>query len=143
MFMGDFSHTIDQKGRLIIPSKFRDELGEKFVLALGLDGCVYAYPMGEWDKLEQKLRSLPLNNKNARNIVRFLVSFASTCELDKQGRVMIPETLRKRAGLEKEVVLAGNIGRIEIWDKAKWEESTDFSDVDSMEADLAECGIMI
>ena len=90
MFSGEYNHSIDEKGRLIIPSKFRFELGEKFILTRGLDGCICIYPMCEWDALEEKLRGLPLTNKNSRLVTRFLVGGAVTCELDKQGRILIP-----------------------------------------------------
>ncbi len=143
MFMGEYSHSIDEKGRLIIPSKFRDELGETFVLTRGLDGCLCVYPQVEWDKLEAKLRALPLTNKNARTITRFLVSGAATCGLDKQGRIMVPGALREYAGLEKDVVLTGNLERIEIWDKAKWAENSSYDDMDSIELGLQDCGVLI
>ncbi len=112
MFMGEYSHTIDPKGRLIIPSKFREQLGDEFVLTKGLDGCLSIYPMNEWEKFEEQLRSLPLTNKNARTFSRFFVAGATSCELDKQGRILVPGTLREFAGLEKDVVLTGNINRI-------------------------------
>ena len=115
MFMGEYSHTIDAKGRLIIPSKFREQLGEEFVLTKGLDGCLSIYPNDEWAAFEEKLRALPLTNKNARTFSRFFVAGATSCELDKQGRILVPATLREFAGLEKDVVLTGNINRIEIW----------------------------
>ena len=143
MFMGEYSHSIDEKGRLIIPSKFRDELGEKFVLTRGLDGCLFVYPKKEWDALEAKLRSLPLTNKNARMITRFLVSGASTCELDKQGRTLVPPALREYANLEKEVVLTGNLERIEIWDKDKWSENSCYDDMDAIAENLQDCGVLI
>jgi TIGR00242: protein MraZ len=117
MFMGEYNHTIDAKGRLIIPSKFRELLGEEFVLTRGLDGCLYIYPMDEWESFEMKLRSLPLTNKNARTFSRFFVAGATTCELDRQGRILVPQTLREFAGLEKDVVLTGNLNRIEVWSK--------------------------
>ena len=91
MFMGEYNHTIDAKGRLIIPSKFRELLGEEFVLTRGLDGCLYIYPMDEWESFEMKLRSLPLTNKNARTFSRFFVAGATTCELDRQGRILVPQ----------------------------------------------------
>lgn len=119
MFMGEYNHTIDAKGRLIIPSKFRELLGEEFVLTRGLDGCLYIYPMDEWESFEMKLRSLPLTNKNARTFSRFFVAGATTCELDRQGRILVPQTLREFAGLEKDVVLTGNLNRIEVWSKEK------------------------
>ncbi len=143
MFMGEHSHSIDEKGRLIIPSKFRDELGEKFVLTRGLDGCLCVYPQVEWQRLEEKLRSLPLTNKNARTITRFLVSGAATCELDKQGRILVPSALREYAGLEKDVVLSGNLERIEIWNKEKWAENSSYEDMDSIEIGLQDCGVRI
>ena len=117
MFMGEYSHSIDAKGRLIIPSRFRDELGDDFVLTKGLDGCLSIYPQNEWEAFEQKLRALPLTSKNARTFTRFFVASAAPCELDKQGRILVPATLREYAGLEKDVVLTGNINRIEIWSK--------------------------
>ena len=143
MFMGEYSHSIDEKGRLIIPSKFRFELGETFVLTRGLDGCLCVYPQSEWNILEEKLRNLPLTNKNARTITSFLVSGAASCELDKQGRILVPTALREYAGLEKDVVVTGNLERIEIWDKAKWSESTSFDDMDSIEEGLQDCGVML
>ncbi len=143
MFMGEYSHSIDEKGRLIMPAKFREELGEAFVLTRGLDGCISVYPQIEWKKLEEKLSSLPLTNKNARTITRFLVSSAATCELDKQGRMLVPNALREYAHLTKDVVVTGNLERIEIWDKAKWNENNSFDDMDSIEQGLMECGVLI
>ena len=104
MFMGEYNHTIDAKGRLIIPSKFRELLGEEFVLTKGLDGCLSIYPMDEWKAFEEKLKALPLTNKSARAFSRFFVAGATMCELDKQGRILVPATLREFAGLEKDVV---------------------------------------
>ncbi len=143
MFMGEYSHSIDEKGRLIMPAKFREELGEAFVLTRGLDGCISVYPQTEWKKLEEKLSSLPLTNKNARTITRFLVSSAATCELDKQGRMLVPNALREYAGLVKDVIVTGNLERIEIWDKAKWTANNSFDDMDSIEQGLMECGVLI
>ena len=143
MFSGEYNHSIDEKGRLIIPSKFRFELGEKFILTRGLDGCICIYPMSEWDALEEKLRGLPLTNKNSRLVTRFLVGGAVTCELDKQGRILIPGPLREHAGLTKDVVLAGTLERIEIWDKARWNETCNFDDVEAVAESLNDCGIMI
>ena len=119
MFMGEYNHTIDAKGRLIIPSRFRELLGEEFVLTRGLDGCLSIYPMDEWAAFEEKLRALPLTNKDARTFSRFFVAGATTCQLDKQGRILVPQTLRQFAGLEKDVVLTGNLNRIEVWSKEK------------------------
>ena len=129
MFMGEYNHTIYAKGRLIIPSKFRELLGEEFVLTKGLDGCLSIYPMDEWNAFEEKLRALPLTNKNARTFPRFFVAGATNCELDKQGRILLPATLREFAGLEKDVVLTGMLNRIEIWSKEKWNENNSLDDV--------------
>ncbi len=97
MFMGEYTHNMDKKGRLIIPSKLRDDLSEQFVITRGLDNCLFLYPMEEWKKLEEKLTSLPMTSKNARNFVRFFFSGANECELDKQGRVSLPINLRDYA----------------------------------------------
>ena len=120
MFRGEHKHTIDAKGRLTVPSDFRELLGEKFVLTKGFEGCLSIYPMTEWEAFEKKLSALPLTNKNARTLTRFFVAGATECELDKQGRILVPPTLREFAGLEKNVMLAGQLGRIDIWDEAKW-----------------------
>ena len=117
MFMGEYNHSIDAKGRLISPARFRELLGEEFILTKGLDGCLSVYPMDEWKAFEEKLRALPLTNKNARTFTRFFVAGATNCELDKQGRILVPQTLREFAGLDKDVVLTGNLNRIEIWSK--------------------------
>ena len=143
MFMGEYSHTIDAKGRLIIPSKFREQLGEEFVLTKGLDGCLSNYPNDEWAAFEEKLRALPLTNKNARTFSRFFVAGATSCELDKQGRILVPATLREFAGLEKDVVLTGNINRIEIWSKEKWNENSNYDDMDAIAESMEEMGIVI
>ena len=129
MFMGEYSHTIDTKGRLIIPSKFREELGETFVVTKGLDGCLFVFSDEEWKAFEIKLKSLPLTNKNARQFARFFVAGATPCELDKQGRILLPATLREFAVLEKDVVLTGMLNRIEIWSKEKWNENNSLDDV--------------
>ena len=143
MFMGEYNHTIDAKGRLIIPSKFRELLGEEFVLTRGLDGCLYIYPMDEWESFEMKLRSLPLTNKNARTFSRFFVAGATTCELDRQGRILLPLPLREFAGLEKDVVLAGMLNRIEIWSKTKWIENNSCDDMDEIAEQMSDLGLCI
>lgn len=143
MFMGEYSHTIDAKGRLIIPSKYREELGDQFVLTRGLDGCLSIYPMKEWHQLEEKLKALPLNDKNARTFTRFFVSGATLCELDKQGRILVPSTLREFAGLNKDVVVCGTNDRIEIWSKEKWTENSDYDNMDAIAEGMASMGLMI
>ena len=125
------------------PAKFREPLGEEFVLTRGLDGCLYIYPMDEWEAFEEKLRALPLTNKDARAFSRFFVAGATTCELDKQGRILVPQTLREFAGLEKDVILAGNLSRVEVWSKEKWSENCNYDDMDSIAADMENMGIVI
>jgi len=120
MLMGEFQHSIDAKGRIIVPSKLRDQLGEKFVVTRGLDGCLFGYPLSEWEKLETKLDEMPLSKKDARTFVRFFYSAATECEIDKQGRINIPNTLKNYAELTKSCVIIGVSSRIEIWDENRW-----------------------
>ena len=143
MFMGEYNHTIDAKGRLIIPSRFRELLGEEFVLTRGLDGCLSIYPMDEWVAFEEKLRALPLTNKDARTFSRFFVAGATTCQLDKQGRILVPQPLRQFAGLDKDVVLTGNLNRIEVWSKEKCSENCNYDDMDSIAESMQNIGIVI
>ncbi len=121
MFMGEFQHSIDTKGRIIVPAKFREGLGDMFVLTRGLDQCLFAYPMNEWRILEDKLKKLPLTKKDARAFTRFFFSGAVECEVDKQGRINIPAPLRKYATLDKECVVIGVSNRIEFWSNNQWE----------------------
>ncbi|MFK5705124.1 division/cell wall cluster transcriptional repressor MraZ [Ligilactobacillus sp. LYQ139] len=125
MFMGEYRHTVDSKGRLIIPAKFRDILGPQFVITRGMDGCLFGYPLTEWNNLEEKLRQLPLTKKNARAFVRFFYSAATECEFDKQGRINIPKTLRTHAALNKKCVVVGVSNRFEIWSEERWSEFSD------------------
>ena len=143
MFMGEYSHTIDTKGRLIIPSKFREELGETFVVTKGLDGCLFVFSDEEWKAFEIKLKSLPLTNKNARQFARFFVAGATPCELDKQGRILLPQTLREFAGLDKEVVLTGMMNRVEIWSKEKWIENSSCDNMDDIAEQMSDLGLSI
>ncbi|HHW06616.1 MAG TPA: division/cell wall cluster transcriptional repressor MraZ [Clostridia bacterium] len=122
MFMGEYQHTIDSKGRVSIPAKFREELGEVFVITKGLDNSLFVYPMEEWRRLEQKLKSLPFTRADARAFARFFFSGAVESELDKQGRVLVPQVLRDHAKINKDVVIIGVSTRIEIWAKEVWEE---------------------
>ena len=141
--MGEYNHTIDAKGRLIIPSKFRDTLGDEFVVTKGLDGCLFVYDNAEWSAFEEKLKSLPLTNKDARQFVRFFLAGATLAEVDKQGRILIPSNLREFAGLEKEVVLVGVASRVEIWSKARWEDAASYDDVEEIAEHMAELGFSI
>ena len=122
MFMGEYHHSIDTKGRLIVPSKFRDTLGEMFIITRGLDQCLFGYPLSEWSIIEEKLKGLPLTKKDARAFTRFFFSGATESELDKQGRINIPAPLLSYAKLEKECVILGVSNRIEIWSKQIWED---------------------
>jgi MraZ protein len=122
MFMGEYQHTIDDKGRLIMPAKFREGLGENFVVTKGLDNCLFVYPMNEWKVLEEKLRSLPFTKSDARAFARFFFSGAIECELDKQGRILLTANLRDHAQLQKDVYIIGVSSRLEIWSKEVWEE---------------------
>ena len=121
MFMGEYHHSIDEKGRLIIPSKFRAELGESFVITRGLENCLFVYSLVEWNKIVDKLKSLPFTKKDARNFTRFFLSGATVCELDKQGRVNIQSSLQDFASLTKDCVIIGVNDRLEIWSKERWE----------------------
>ncbi|WP_409228357.1 division/cell wall cluster transcriptional repressor MraZ [Gudongella sp. SC589] len=143
MFIGEYQHTIDEKGRLIIPSKFRDPLGDEFVMTKGLDNCLFVYPKDEWKIVEDKLKGLPMTNKDARAFVRFFFSGATECILDKQGRVLIPGNLREHSKLVKDTVVIGVSTRLEIWSKEEW---NDYNDDDSLSYDsiaekMAELGI--
>ncbi|KPN97346.1 division/cell wall cluster transcriptional repressor MraZ [Lysinibacillus sp. ZYM-1] len=121
MFMGEYQHSVDAKGRLIVPAKFREALGETFVVTRGLDNCLFGYPMNEWRKLEEKLKDLPMTKKDTRAFARFFFSGATEVEIDKQGRINIPSTLMQHAHLVKECVVLGVSNRIEIWAKDAWE----------------------
>ena len=136
MFIGEYNHTLDAKGRLIVPSKLRESLGERFFLTKGLDGCLSVYPQEEWETFTNKIHELPMTNKDDRKFSRFFLAGASECEIDKQGRILIPANLREFAKLEKEAVLVGVSNRIEIWNRDKWEEINDV-DVDDMD-DIAQ-----
>ena len=141
MFMGEYNHTVDEKGRLIIPVKFRDELGSEFVVTKGLDGCLFAYDLTEWRVLEEKLRALPLTNKDARAFARFMLAGAASVEIDKQGRILLPQVLRNFARLEKDVVLIGVASRIEIWNKEKWEDASYDADAEELAEKMENLGI--
>lgn len=144
MFMGEYNHTVDAKGRLIIPAKFREALGEEFVVTKGLDGCLFVYSQDEWKNIEETFRNTPLTTKDARKFSRFFFAGAASCELDKQGRILIPANLREFAGLEKDVVLAGVFNKIEIWSKERWmDEGCDDVDMDEVAERMAELGIKI
>ncbi|UII57310.1 division/cell wall cluster transcriptional repressor MraZ [Cytobacillus spongiae] len=136
MFMGEYHHNVDTKGRLIVPAKFRDSLGETFILTRGLDQCLFGYPLSEWKLLEEKLKALPLTKKDARAFTRFFFSGAAECELDKQGRINISSHLLQYGKIDKECVIVGVSNRIEIWSKQLWEDF--FAESEESFAEIAE-----
>lgn len=142
MFMGEYNHTIDAKGRLIVPARFREELGEAFVITNGNDGCLNIYTEEAWETFSGKLLLLP-SGRNKREIIRKFVSQANTVEVDKQGRILIPPALREHAGLDKDVVLAGAIDKVEVWDKGRWETATSIDDIDDIMERAAELGLNV
>ncbi len=143
MFMSEYNHSIDAKGRVIVPVKFREALGDEFVVTQGLDGCLFVFPNSEWKNFEEKLKSLPMSNKDARKFVRFFLAGAALVEIDKQGRILIPPVLRQFAALEKDVVVVGVGSRVEIWDKNRWDDSTKFEDMDEIAEHMSDLGLII
>ena len=143
MFMGEYNHTVDTKGRLIVPSKFREQLGDEFVVTKGLDGCLFVYSKSEWENIEEKFRNVPLTTKDARKFARFFFAGAASCEVDKQGRILLPVVLREYAGIEKDIVSVGVFNRVEIWDKDKWQESNSYDDMDEIAEHMADLGLGI
>lgn len=143
MFIGEYQHTLDNKGRIIMPSKFRTGLGEDFVITKGLDNCLFVYPKNEWEIIENKLKELPLTNRDARAFVRFFFSGASEVSLDKQGRVLIPANLREHSKLGKDAIIIGVATRLEVWSKDLWENynEDDSLSYDNIAEKMAELGI--
>jgi MraZ protein len=142
-YKGEYSHSIDAKGRLIIPAKFRDLLGEQFVVTKGFDGCLFVFDQDGWDAFEEKLRELPMDIPGARMLGRFFMAGADDVEVDKQGRILLKSTWLQHAGIEKEAVVAGVGNRVEIWSKEKWDDATTFDDIDSIAAKMSEYGLRI
>ena len=142
MFMGEYSHTIDVKGRLIVPTRFREQLGEAFVIAKGNDGCLAIYTNDAWEAFMKKIQALPAN-KDIRTYVRAIAGSAVSVEPDKQGRILVPGNLREYAGLDKDVVLAGVIDKIEVWDRQRWNDQTDIDNIDDIAEEMAELGLSI
>lgn len=122
MFMGEFTHTLDGKGRVNIPSRLRDGLGERCVITRGLDRCLFVYPLPEWSRLEEQLKSLPFTRGDNRAFTRLFFSGAIEVEPDRQGRVLIPQNLRDYASIEKDVVIIGVSNRVEVWAETAWKE---------------------
>ena len=144
MFMGEYNHTIDAKSRLIIPSKFRESLGDDFVVTKGLDGCLFVFDHVEWTAFEEKLKALPsLTNPDVRKFIRFFMAGASEVEVDKQGRILIPANLKDFAALEKDVVLIGAGSRVEIWSKERYEGTVSYDDMEEIAMHMSELGLGI
>lgn len=122
MFIGEYQHSIDPKKRLAVPSKFRSELKSKVVVTRGLDKCLFVYPMKAWEEIAGKLGSMPVGEATTRSFVRLMLAGATDCEIDKQGRILVPDYLKEYAGLDKNVMIAGLFNRLEIWDEKKWAE---------------------
>ena len=136
MFMGEYHHTIDEKGRIIIPSKFREDLGEKFIITRGIENCLFVYSLSSWEKITNKLEALPFTKKDARQFVRFFLSGATTAEFDKQGRVNVTSPLVSYANLQKDCVVIGTGDRLEIWSEENW--NAFFESASSNMSDIAE-----
>ena len=143
MFMGEYNHTIDAKGRLIIPSKFREVLGDEFVVTKGMDGCLFVFDHPEWQAFEEKLHGLPMIDKEARQFTRFFLAGAASVEVDKQGRVLIPAVLREFAGITKDAVLVGVGSRVGSWSKERWEGTFTYQDMEEISRHMIELGIGI
>ena len=141
MLIGEYEHTLDAKGRVSMPAKLRRDMGEAFIVTKGLDGCLFAFSQDEWMNFETKLKSLPLSDKNARNFVRFFLAGATECELDKQGRFLIPANLRKEANLEKEAIIIGVGTRLEIWNKETWITKDEEISADEIAENMTMLGI--
>ncbi len=142
LFIGEYQHSLDAKNRIIVPAKLREGLGSKFVITKGLDGCLYAYPLEEWKVLEDKLKTLPLTNKDARTFVRFFFSGACEVELDKQFRGLIPQNLKEYAKIEKDIVSIGVLSRVEIWSREMWDKYNDSNvDFDYIAGKMNDLGI--
>lgn len=141
VLIGEYEHSLDAKGRLIMPAKLREDIGEKFIVTKGLDGCLFAFSLTEWTNFEQKLRSLPISNKDARTFTRFFFAGAIDCEIDKQGRFLISSNLREFAGLEKDVIIVGMDSRIEIWSKDKWQNCDEEISADEIASKMEMLGI--
>lgn len=136
MYMGEYHHTIDDKGRIIIPAKFRQNLGSSFIVTRGIENCLFAYSIGEWDKIVERLNKLPFTKKDARNFSRFFLSGATVCEFDKQGRINISSPLIDYANISKDCVIVGVGDRLEIWSQENWDKF--FNENQENMSDIAE-----
>ena len=143
MLLGEYRHNVDVKGRVSVPSKFRDDLGQSFVVTKGLDNCLFMYSKAEWETFEEKLKQLPLTNADARTFIRFFFAGATEVEVDKQGRINRPQVLRDYAGIKKDVVIAGVATRAEIWDSEAWDKytSSEALNVSNIASQMSNLGI--
>ena len=138
MFTGSYEHTVDTKGRLIVPSKFREELGNKFIITFGLDGCLYMYPMNKWELFVEQLSNLP-GGKESSELQRYFLASAVESETDKQGRTLIPASLREKTGIKKDIMVVGMMGKIELWDKELWDKNNaELGDINEIAERLSE-----
>ena len=143
MLMGKFQNSIDAKSRTIVPAKFREQLGYKCVLTMGIDRCLYIYPMAEWEKFMNKLSALPMSDANARAFIRHFYANAVESEIDKQGRITLPADLREYANIDKELVTIGNLDKIEVWSKEEWDSKDNMAQLSPAEVSqkMVEYGI--
>jgi MraZ protein len=143
MFIGEYSHSIDPKNRMAVPSKFRGELGNKLVVTRGLDKCLFIYPMKVWEEIAKKFGSFPMGEPGTRSFARLMLAGATDVDVDKQGRILIPEYLRSYAMLKRDVVVAGLFDRLELWDEKKWAQykTKAEKDTDTIAQKLGELGL--
>lgn len=143
MFIGEYQHNIDEKGRLAMPKKFRPDLSKGAVVTRGLDRCLFVYPMEQWEELAKKLASMPISQSKSRAFARLMLAGAMDVQLDKQGRIVLPEYLREYAGVSKKTVVTGLYDRLEIWDEKSWDKYKSATEEDSNEIAeaLSELGV--
>lgn len=143
LLIGEYSHSLDPKGRVFMPAKFREELGEKFIVSRGIGKCLFVFEQNVWMEFAQKLKSIPITDQKAQVFLRMLFASACECEPDKQGRILLPARLRDYAGFTKEVVAIGVMSRVELWAAESWKEYNEQSseDYESTLEKLAELGI--
>lgn len=143
MFLGEYQHSLDPKGRITIPSRFREGLGERFIATKGLDNCIFIYPLEEWKNIEAKLHSLPFTRGDVRSFVRFFFSGAAELEIDKQGRILLPPNLRTYADVQRDVIIIGVGSRVEIWSGDKWAQYNEIagSNYEEIAESLVDLGI--
>ena len=143
MFIGEYNHNLDEKGRLAVPVKFRNDLKKGAVVTKGLDGCLFLYTMNEWKILAEKLSRLPVSQSGTRAFARLMLAGAMDARIDKQGRIVIPDYLRKYAGMKKKIVVSGLYSRLEIWDENSWEKYKRKTEKESedIEEKLGEVGV--